>query len=68
MENSFIIDNLLEQQESTRLEFKATVNKEAIAKTIAAFINTQGGDLVIGIEDNKKIVGVDNAEDRKSVV
>jgi ATP-dependent DNA helicase RecG len=44
MENSFIIENLLEQQEGTRLEFKATVNKEAIAKTIAAFINTQGGD------------------------
>ncbi len=62
MENSFIIENLLEQQEGTRLEFKATVNKEAIAKTIAAFINTQGGDLLIGVEDNKKIVGVENAE------
>ena len=62
MENSFIIDNLLEQQEGTRLEFKVTVNKDAIAKTIAAFINTQGGDLLIGVEDNKKIVGVENAE------
>ncbi|MDZ4668557.1 MAG: putative DNA binding domain-containing protein [bacterium] len=62
MENSFIIDNLLEQQQGNRLEFKATVNREAIAKTIAAFINTQGGDLVIGVEDNKKIVGIENAE------
>lgn len=62
MENSFIIENLLEQQQGNRLEFKATVNKEAIAKTIAAFINTQGGDLLIGVEDNKKFVGVGNAE------
>jgi Putative DNA-binding domain len=62
MENSFIIENLLEQQKGTRLEFKATVNKEAIAKTIAAFINTQGGDLLIGVEGNKKIMGIENAE------
>ena len=62
MDNSFIIDNLLQQQEGVRLEFKATANKEAIAKTITAFINTQGGDLVIGIDDDKKVLGIDNAE------
>ena len=38
MENSFIIENLLEQQEGNRLEFKATVNKEAIAKTITGIL------------------------------
>ena len=62
MDNSFIIDNLLQQQEGVRLEFKAAANREAIAKTITAFINTQGGDLVIGIDDDKKVVGVENAE------
>lgn len=65
MDNSFIIDNLLQQQEGARLEFKATVNKEAIAKTITAFINTQGGDLVIGIDDKKKIYHIENAEKTK---
>lgn len=62
MENSYIIDNLLEQQKGRRLEFKATVNKEAIAKTITAFINTEGGDLLLGVDDNKKIVGVENSK------
>lgn len=62
MDNSFIIDNLLQQHEGVRLEFKAVANKEAIAKTITAFINTQGGDLVIGIDNDKKVVGVENAE------
>ncbi|MCL9980952.1 MAG: putative DNA binding domain-containing protein [Bacteroidia bacterium] len=62
MENSFIIENLLEQQVGDRLEFQGTVNKQAIAKTIAAFINAEGGDLLIGVHGNKRIVGVENAE------
>ena len=62
MDNSFIIDNLLQQQESVRLEFKAKPEKAAIAKVITSFINTQGGDLIIGIDDDKTVVGVGNAE------
>jgi len=62
MDNSFIIDNLLQQQESVRLEFKAKPEKAAIAKVITSFINTQGGDLIIGINDDKSVVGVVNAE------
>lgn len=62
MENNFIIDNLLQQQEGTRLEFKRKADKDIIAKIITSFINTQGGDILIGVEDDKKIVGVENAE------
>ncbi len=28
-------------------------------KTIAAFLNTEGGDLVIGVADDKGIVGIE---------
>lgn len=62
MENSFIIENLLQQKESVRLEFKAEPDAAAIAKAITAFINTQGGDLVVGVHDNKRVVGVENAQ------
>ena len=62
MDNSFIIDNLLQQQESVRLEFKEKANKVTIAKVITSFINTQGGDLIIGIGDDKTIKGVINAK------
>ena len=62
MDNSFIIHNLLQQQEGIRLEFKAAPNKDAIAKVITAFINTQGGDLVIGIDDDKNVLGVENVK------
>jgi ATP-dependent DNA helicase RecG len=63
MENSFIIDNLLQQKESERLEFKTSFNTDTIAKTITAFINTQGGDLIVGVDNDKKIVGVHNADE-----
>lgn len=53
---------MCQQQEGVRLEFKALANKEAIATTITAFINTQGGDLVIGIDNDKKVVGIENAK------
>jgi len=62
MDNSFIIHNLLQQNEGVRLEFKAKPGKDAVAKTITAFVNTDGGDLIIGINDDKSVVGVANAE------
>ncbi|MDL2308080.1 putative DNA binding domain-containing protein [Bacteroidales bacterium OttesenSCG-928-B11] len=62
MENSFIIENLLQQKSSIRLEFKAQPNMDAIAKSITSFINTQGGDLVVGVDNDGKILGVENAQ------
>lgn len=61
MDNAFIIDNLLEQEEDIRIAFKANPNIDTIGKTITAFINTQGGDLLLGVDEHKKIVGVKNA-------
>ena len=41
MENSFIIENLLQQKEGVRLEFKTQANINTIAKSITSFINTK---------------------------
>ncbi len=68
MENSFIIENLLQQKEGVRLEFKAELNIDAIAKAITSFINTQGGDLVVGIDENKKVLGIENAQHQYAIV
>ena len=54
MDNSYIIDNLLGQKESTRLIFKAKAETDAIAKSITALINTKGGDLVVGVNDEQR--------------
>jgi len=64
------ISDLLKRDEHENLEFKSTfrwdtrqnaVNKileKSVMKTIAAFLNSQGGHLVIGVDDNKTIVGL----------
>lgn len=55
MEDNHIINNLLKQSEGERLEFKSAINKDVIAKVITSFVNTKGGDLLIGINDDKTL-------------
>jgi type I restriction enzyme R subunit len=65
-------EELIKRGESKTLEFKSTVRwslKEgrmddklvthAVLKTIAAFLNTEGGDLLIGVADDGAIVGIE---------
>jgi len=65
-------EELIKQGESKTLEFKSTLRwnlKEnrrddkrvthAALKTIAAFLNTEGGDLLIGVADDGAIVGIE---------
>jgi type I restriction enzyme R subunit len=65
-------EDLIKAGESKTLEFKSTLRwslKEerqddkgvthAVLKTIAAFLNTEGGDLLIGVADDGSIVGVE---------
>lgn len=54
------LKKLIEQGENKQLEFKEQLPKnESIVKTIIAFSNTSGGKLIIGISDDREIVGVD---------
>ncbi len=52
----------LHQLESRKLEFKRKFpSKSNILKTIVAFANGAGGELILGVaDDDKKIVGVDD--------
>ena len=68
MENSFIIENLLQQKKGVRLEFKERPDIDAIAESITSFINTQGGDLVVGIDENKKVLGIENVHQQSALI
>jgi Putative DNA-binding domain/Eco57I restriction-modification methylase len=62
---------LLQQGESGTVEFKSTARwnlrdskkdrtmEEVILKTVAAFLNSQGGTLLIGVADDGSILGLD---------
>lgn len=53
------LDDLIEQGEHLQLEFKRQLSSaQRIARTLAAFANTSGGTLLIGVADDGKIVGV----------
>lgn len=53
------LDDLIEQGEHSRLEFKRQLSSaQRIARTLAAFANTSGGTLLIGVADDSRIVGV----------
>ena len=62
---------LIERGESETLEFKSTLRtnletgetdkrmEKAVLKTLVAFMNTDGGTLLIGVSDNGSVCGVD---------
>lgn len=51
---------ILSQGESINREFKECYNKigNSVYETVCAFLNTKGGDIFLGVKDNKKIVGI----------
>lgn len=48
--------------ETDKVEFKEKIN-DTLTKEIESFLNTNGGAIYIGIDDNGKIVGVDNTDE-----
>lgn len=66
------IKEILSSGETTRIEYKSTLRtnlhtgqpdkkmEQACLKTIAAFLNSQGGNLLIGVSDNGEVLGIEN--------
>lgn len=66
-----VIDSILKEKESHILEFKSTLRfnlitrkidseiEFAVIKTIAAFINSSGGELIIGVDKENKVIGLE---------
>lgn len=62
---------MIRKGENSKVEFKSTLRvdvrtnkpekyiQHSVLKTIAAFLNSQGGTLLIGVDDEKNILGLD---------
>ena len=53
------IEEILRSPEGRTLEFKASMPKNSdLAKTVVAFANDAGGEIIIGVDDRHRAVGV----------
>jgi ATP-dependent DNA helicase RecG len=68
MKDEQLIKDLVKQGESDQLEFKESVRKEDIAKTLCAFLNTNGGTVIIGVREDGSVNGVADAEKQESIL
>ncbi len=60
---------LIEEGESLQCEFKLHFSShEKIAKEMIAFANTKGGYILLGINDDKKVVGVQSEKGETELV
>lgn len=61
---SAYIYNLIRQGEHQQLDFKHSItDSKKIARSLAAFANTDGGKLLVGVRDNGSIAGVKSDEE-----
>lgn len=62
------VNELLLKVEGEQLEFKQQISsQEKIAKTLSAMANSTGGLILIGVSDQRKIIGIDPEEERYMV-
>ena len=58
------LDKMIAEGEHLHQDFKYFLSDaRKIARSVAAFANTDGGRLLIGVKDNGKVVGIKNEED-----
>jgi len=55
------LHSLLKEGESDQLEFKTSIDKIAIGKTICSFLNAKGGRLLLGVDEDGNVKGITNA-------
>lgn len=59
------LKKLIRRGEGEQLDFKQTISDPfKIAKTISSFANTRGGTILVGVQDNKTIRGIDPEEEK----
>jgi predicted HTH transcriptional regulator len=60
---------LISQGEGERLEFKKkTTHPTRISRTLASLANTHGGQVLVGVDDDGRVVGVRDAEEEMFVL
>jgi ATP-dependent DNA helicase RecG len=61
--NTEELQQLIDNGETLQTEFKsAKVHPEALAAALVSFLNTAGGTLLLGVEDDKSVTGIEEVD------
>jgi len=61
-----MISDLINNPESKTLEFKRDLSSpRSVLRTLLAFANSAGGHLILGVADDRKVIGVENPLDEE---
>lgn len=63
--NEDLVKKLIASDECNTLDFKLKITSTLkIARSLTSMANTEGGILIIGVNDQKKVIGIDVNEER----
>jgi len=56
------IKHIISKGEGISIEFKKAGKQllENLFETVCAFLNRKGGEILLGVDDNKNIIGIDD--------
>ena len=57
-----LIMTLIKKGEGRQMEFKEALNKDVVAREVCGFLNTEGGQVLIGVKDRGRVSGIKNAD------
>ena len=67
--NRKVLVDLIEEGENIQCEFKRQfTSPEKIAKEMIAFANTKGGYILFGIDDDRKVIGVESEKTETEMI
>ena len=62
MSDTLILESLLKKEENSRLAFVGEADVESVCKVATSLVNSDGGDILIGVNSKKKVYGIINFE------
>ncbi|MEK7432212.1 MAG: ATP-binding protein [Cyanobacteriota bacterium] len=68
MNSEQLINALLKENKNEQFEFNESLNLRFVGSVICSFLNNNGGQILIGIDNKKEIVGVEHADRLKTQI
>jgi len=63
------LKEVIRSGEGSQVEFKKTLSQlEKVAKTLVSFANSKGGLILVGVQDDKYVIGVNDVEEETFIL